>query len=283
MQKKHRFDLFRLSLRQREQVDMEDLIRPERSNREAWIRHLFSQRVEFRHHGTDFVYLPSEAQAGQKYVIGRIGREVSELENASPELGYREIMHDAWKAAVIVVDPGEHTDGQKVAIQFHPSVVKPSTIAPRLLQALDRENSPSPYIPSIHPITNKEAFWEFAARNKGKITKITFDLEVPNMFGTDDEYTKEMREFREIEKAKSIKLEISNPDGIDVDTDRVRYTVEKASLGTGSVTAKALGKNNKFSSNEQQISASISVESDGEVKSIFDQAVDFANRMLGRD
>jgi len=105
MQREYRFDLFRLSLRQREQVDILDKIEPK--SREEWIRTLFSSRTEFRHHGVDFVYIPMSPEETFPLVVGKIGRETSEIENTSPEDGYREVVHDTWKAAVVVVDPTE--------------------------------------------------------------------------------------------------------------------------------------------------------------------------------
>ncbi|MDV4168226.1 hypothetical protein [Rhodovulum sp. FJ3] len=282
MGKEHRFDLFRLSLRKREQIDIFEAIDP--ISREEWIRNLFTQKTSFRHHGTNYVYVPLDPRHTTPYIVGRIGREVSEIENTSPEDGYREYVHDAWKAAVVVVDPSEHQDGQKLAIQFHPNVGKPSTLAPRLLQAMEAQQDWPQYLTAVHPITNTEAFWEFVKRNEGKITYIRFELEVPNMFGGDDQYAEDMKAYRDKEKAQNVAIEIRSPDGIDADTDRVRYTAEKAmGQGTGNVRARAVGKNNKFSSKKQQESARIPTEEEGERRPLIERAADLASRILGRE
>lgn len=218
----------------------------------------------------------------EPFLVGKIGREVSEVENTAPEDGYREYVHDAWKAAVVVVDPADHEDGQKMSVQFHPDVGNPATLAPRLLQAMEQQQEWAPYLSSVHPITNTEAFWDFVRRNEGKITSIRFELDVPNMFGGDDEYTKEMRAFRDKEKAQKIAVEILSQDGIETDTDRVRYTVEKAmEQGTGTVRARAMG-NQIFSSQKQQESVRIPESEDSERRSLIDRATELANRMLGR-
>ena len=125
MRREHRFDLFRLSLRQRAQKSIFDAIEKQRT-REEWIRHLFSQTTEFRHHGTEFVYGPLNPEETKPYVVGKIGRPVSEEEYTPPEDGYKEYIHDAWKAAVVVCDPRESDDGQKIAIQFHTGGVSKS-------------------------------------------------------------------------------------------------------------------------------------------------------------
>lgn len=197
-----RFDLFRLSLRERRQKDLFAEI--DHMTRDEWIRALFSSRVTFSHHGVDFVYVPVGEDSSGGYIFGKIGRRVSEIEYTAPEDGYQEYVHDAWKAADLVVDPYAHEDGQKVAIQFHSDVGRPGSLAPKLVEALEEAQELKHFLTSIHPITNSEAFWSFVARNEGKITKIRFELEVPNMFGAEDEYEREMREFREKEKAQKV-------------------------------------------------------------------------------
>lgn len=208
----------------------------------------------------------------------------AKLENTHPDDGYEEFVHDTWNAAVVVVDPTEHDDGQKMAIQFHPEVGRPSTLAPRLLQAMEQQQEFNQYLSALHPITNTEKFWDFVSRNEGKITHIRFDLEVPNMFGGDDEYSKEMKEFRDKENAQSVAIEVSNPDGIDANTDRIRYTANKAmTQGTGKIKARAMGKNNNFTSQNQQESARTPVEDDPKQRPLIARAAELASRILGRD
>lgn len=275
-----RFDLFRLSLRQRHQEDL--FVSVERMGREDWIRTLFSKRVEFSHYGAELIYVPIKGNSSDRYVLGKIGREVSGLEYTGPEDGYQEYIRDTWKATMFVVDPTDHEDGQKVAIQFHSEFGKPNALAPRLLIALEEAQELKHFLTAIHPITSSEAFWSFVNRNEGKITKIRFELEVPNMFGAEDEYEREMREFREKEKAQKVVIEIKNPDGVDPHTERVRFTANKAmSQGTGKVTAKAMGKGNNFSSDEQQVYSKLVVpENDEDQIEVNDSQ---AKMILGRD
>lgn len=275
------FHLFRLNLRLCAQQDIANLVQPERQSREFWIRQLFAKRTEFRFRETEYVFIPYKSVSSKNSIVGKIGRQISSIEHTPPEDGYEEIIHDAWKAAIVVVDPTEHADGQKVAIEKNTDVGSPRTLAKQLLRAMEASNQPSPFLTSIHSITNREAFWNFAERNEGKITSLTFDLEVPNMFGSDDEYGREMKEYRDKEKAKNVQIKISNPNGISVDTDRVRYTVDKASRGTGSVSAKALGES--YSSDEQQVTSSITAEETSGSSSLLSLASNLASRIFGRE
>lgn len=279
---KIKFDLFRLSLRDRSQKGLFEGGEP---TRESYIRALFSQNVSFRHHGTDFQYIFSPDDSSDEFVVGKIGRQIFSLENLPPETGYAEFIHSTWKAALVVVDPRSFGDGQKIAIQRHRDVGKALALAPRLVSALEEKMDEKHFLSGIHPLASEQAFWDFVERNRGKITKISFELEVPNMFGGDDEYTREMREFRDNENAKKVKIEVSNPDGILADSERVQYTAHKAlEQGTGSITAKAMGKNNRFSSKRSNKTSEIELEEKGaDARPLMSLAASLANRILGRE
>lgn len=255
-----KFELFRLSLRKRDQLE---LFQNNHTSRADHIRSLFLQKVSFRHHGTEYEYVPSATDTDEKFVYGKIGRKVHSFENAPPEDGYEEIVHEGWKAAIVVVDPYESDDGQKVAIQEDRDVGKAQSLSVPLLAALEREVKEKPYLAAIHTISQKQAFWDFVAANEGKITRLSFELEVPNMFGTDDEYDQDIREYRDIEQASRVKIEISNPDGLNAQTERVRYTADRAmEQGTGVVRGQAMGKDNRFSSKNRPETTSIPVDKD---------------------
>ncbi|NEX45223.1 hypothetical protein G3572_03325 [Rhodobacter sp. ETT8] len=268
-----------MSLRTREQPSMFEVP----MNREGWIRHLFSSQVEFTHHGATFVYIPLDPKTTFPNIVGKIGRQTLEIANRPPHEGYAEYLLEAWKAAVLVVDPTEHADGQKLALQQHGDVGKPSSLAPRLLKALEANQEWVQFLASVHPITNAEAFWDWVKKNEGKITKIRIELEVPNMFGGDDEYDREMKQFREREKAQRVAIEVENPDGINAETDRIRYTADKAmAKGTGRIKAKAKGKNNNFTSQSQQESVKIP-KTDERGDGPLTIAKSMANKLLGRE
>lgn len=189
-----RFDHFRLSLRQREQPD---LFEEREITREEWLRDLFSRSVEFRHRGSDFAYVPAPDQSDEKTIVGRVGRNVLRSENMPPDRNLEEFMRESWQAAVIVVDPTHHEDGQKVAAESRVEVGKPSALLQRLITALEEASDTSPYFIEVHPIFPMESFWEFVEKNRGKIKSVGFEFAVPNMFGGADEFLDEMRRFRD--------------------------------------------------------------------------------------
>lgn len=278
------FEQFRLSLRARGQRTL--FGKYDEFSRDEWIKELFSADVEFNHYGSLYHYVPKTLQAGSSVLIGRLGRKTFSTKNTPPESGLEEYIDETWRASVIVIDPTEHEDGQKVAMQKLADVGSPLSLLPRLVQALEEHfaSEGPPFITSINPIGNSQEFQKFVAKNKGKITRVTFFLDVPNMFSSDDEYDKEMKAFRDKDQAQKVKLEISNPDGIDANSERVSYTAEKAmERGTGKVTARAMGKNNTFSSQKTQKKVKIQIDDEEDGSPLIDQAEANANRILGRD
>lgn len=278
------FEQYRLSLRARGQRTLfggyDDLTRVE------WIKVLFSTDVEFTHYGSLYHYVPKPLSDGSDVLIGRLGRKTYSTKNTPPESGLEEYIDETWRASVIVVDPTEHGDGQKVAMQKLRDVGSPLSLLPRLLQAFDEHyaSDGAPFLTAINPIGNAQEFKKFVEKNRGKITRITFFLDVPNMFNSDDEYDKEMKAYRDKDQAQKVKIEISNPDGVDANSERVSFTAEKAvERGTGKVTAKAIGKNNTFSSQKTQKKVKIQLDDEESGTPLIDQAEANSNRIFGRD
>jgi hypothetical protein len=170
-----RFDLIRLVLIDRPP----DLFSRSAPDRQTWLREVFGRQIVFQHYGTEMHYVPSPA-AHTTLIVGRIGRSTHVDENEPPEAGMEEIERESWIAAAVLIDPTRHADGQKAAIQNR--VGKPTAIFKSLVRHIN-ETGANPYVIEANPIVDPETFWQFEAQNRGEITKVTFDLFPPNMFG----------------------------------------------------------------------------------------------------
>lgn len=95
-----------------------------------------------------------------------------------------------------------------------------------------------PYVIEANSIIDPNTFWDFESRNRGKIIAITFELIAPNMFGIRDDLTKELTEFRDKEKARKVEISLFNEDGLKLDENRVRETVQYAVEGGGEIKAR---------------------------------------------
>jgi hypothetical protein len=77
------------------------------------------------------------------------------------------------------------------------------------------------------------------------------------MFGIRDEFDKEMAGFRDNEKARRVTIGLHNEDGLKLDDDRVRQTVQYATEGGGTIKAKTKKRRRSFNSNNKGIRVQI--------------------------
>lgn len=275
-----KFDLFRLSLLPRQQTEM---FEPslESTTREDWIRKVFSENLGFLSYGTQFHFRPETDASRPDALIGRIGRHISQPESKPPEEGFEEYTHEAWQAAVLVIDPRHHDDGQKLACENFLPVGKPSSLVPWIINAINERYPRAPYQIEANPIMRPGSFWDFERKNHGAITAINFDFIVPNMFGGDDDYNAEMREYRDREKARRVSVSLKNPDGLAADTERMQRAVEYAAKGGGSITARAK-KNQRYNSKNKTKRSIVKGLRDAGL-AVVDSAKELADRILGRE
>lgn len=242
----NQFELFHLSLLPRKHAVL-DFENYSGMSREQWLRKVFSEKQSFTHSGNVFHYAPSSDQESA-LMFGKIGRQVFRDENKSPSEGFEDITHETWRASFIVLDPNHHDDGQKIAVQKINEVGSPSRLIANLVKRINEFYS-GPYIIEVFQIIEEQSFWEFVEQNEGKVTSVTLELIPPNMFGSDEEFVSEMKEFSDNEAARKVKLSIENEEGINPNTDRMHRAVKYASKGGGKIRAKAKG-NKKYNSRD---------------------------------
>jgi hypothetical protein len=114
--------LFRLSLKEKTQAyafERRD-VNDERFSRELWIRDFFSIRRAFVHRGIEFIFVPEPIAVRylpRQLICGWIARAKLLPELTPPDEGLQPTLHESWRAALILIDPTEHKDGQKIAFE----------------------------------------------------------------------------------------------------------------------------------------------------------------------
>lgn len=114
---------------------------------------------------------------------------------------------------------------------FKSKLFKPSSLITTFISSINEKYSSAPFSVEIKPIFDASSFWSFAEANRGHITSLTFEFIAPNMFGSHDNLSEELREFREKEKAKKIKVNLCSDDGLDTSTERIKQSVDYAEKG----------------------------------------------------
>ncbi|WP_323796241.1 hypothetical protein [Nisaea sp.] len=236
------FDILRLSLLHTTQIDLEERRLSDGSefDRETWLQDVFSQQIQFIHRKEIFHFVPivDQDDSFPGLIAGRIGRLVKVQENEPPERGLTETEREAWHASLVLIDPTHHGDGQKVAFQKDSSIGTPLRLLESLANKINNSGISEPFFIEVAPVADLQTFWDFTKKNEGKVTAVTFEFLAPNMFGIHDDYDQEMANLRDNEKIRRAKLQIESEEGLELDTDRVRFAANYTTRGGGSLKAR---------------------------------------------
>jgi len=103
---------------------------------------------------------------------------------------------------------------------------------------------------------------------------VTFELIAPNMFGSEDDYDKELRKIRKEEKAQKVTVKFESPDGIDVETQRMRAAANVAIRGTGAIKARTRRGWKRFDSQTQGVQVPVDLEERGPLRQLITNAIE---------
>lgn len=246
------FDLLRLSMLPRAQLDAFERHKADGSEytREEWLRAIFSEKFSFLHFKEHFNYEPEPDTPDDLdgLIVGRIGRQISVSEAQPPEGALRPVERTTWKAALFLIDPTAHDDGQKVAVEVSPIIGRPQPVLQSLANHINLRSEP--FHLEVNTISDPQSFWDFVKANRGQITSVTFEFVAPNMFGHEEDYVKEMNDLKEKERVQKLKMELQSKEGLILETDRVERAVDYAAKGGGAIQAKTKRKT-RFSSKDK--------------------------------
>ncbi|MXP42533.1 hypothetical protein GRI75_12870 [Altererythrobacter soli] len=232
---RERFELFRLSLLQRQQIDAFEA----RRTREEYLRAVFLDRWVFEYYGNEFHYVPDEQQPRSDVILARIGRKLTTTENLPPDEGFADTLHQGWKALAVLIDPREHRDGQKAAVALNERVGSPQRLIAEVVRTINSKLPNTDWHIEVEPIPDTESFWQYARKHEGEITNLAFEFVPPNMFGGSDDLSEELRQFRKAEHAEKVTLILKAQEGLDAVTKRTKEAVDYISKAGGTIRARS--------------------------------------------
>jgi hypothetical protein len=231
------FYIFRVSLIHEQNLFV-SLSDGETTSREQWIRRIFSSERKFVHFGSEFLFKPENSIVSDDLLFGWIARPKSLLERTPPEEGLHPTEHESWQAAFVIVDPTEHADGQKVAMETSQSVGKPEAILASLFKIYEQELH-APYGAQIFAVTDEASFWGFAKSHQNRIKAVTFNVAAPNMFNDRNDFQQELRALRDKENVARVKATLESNTVLNTDSSRLRDIVDYTERGAGELSATA--------------------------------------------
>lgn len=179
-------------------------------------------------------------------------------ERTPPWEGLEPTRHIFWKAALLMIDPSHHDDGQKIAFQQHPEVGKPGPILDALAKRISEpaDSFWGPYSVSIYPIIQEKSFSNFAQQHRGKIKEITYEASVPNMFGSPDDFSDEMRVLRDEANVSRVKTKLMSDETLNTEASHLGEVANHVEKGGGEIQAKTLS-GETYRSSEHSVSVEL--------------------------
>lgn len=257
-----KFNLFRLSVL----VDPQNRLFPDYDSKEDYIYKKFSKNHEFFHRKIQFFYVFLGEVKGK--IIGRIGRETKIDYNSSPDQGFEKSSMPVWRASTIVLDPGGHVDGHKLAVEEISTLGRSDAILNSLISFVNQEND-SIYSLVLNPIVASGRFFDFVEEVGSPVSFLSITFTPPNgLWSADSNAKDEVKRVSEKTNATQIKTVISNKKGLDLTSEDLKESISYAESGSGNIRAKAVN-GRSFSSDKAQESVFIDVSgaaSDDDVK-----------------
>ncbi|WP_126421307.1 hypothetical protein [Asticcacaulis excentricus] len=274
------FQLFRLVLTPRRQIDLLDV--HSGFTREQYLKSVFTEERKFKRRKSEFHYIPEDKALPDGAIVGKLGKPVRREENLPPDQGFKEVTHDAWKAVVIAIDPTNHEDGQKASVQIDAQVGNPLVLLPEFVKAINESYPGAPFLIQAEPLFDQGDFWDFAHENSGQVTCVTFEFVTPNgPWGTANDVKNGMKEYQNILNAAKVTQTFQNKDGLDLDNDLIRASVDYAESGQGTIKAKAK-KKKKYNSTDSRKTVTIKSEPEGD-EEVVDIVFRLFKKVLGRN
>lgn len=112
-------------------------------------------------------------------------------------------------------------------------------------------NTPE-YSIEFQKLTSVTDFWDAYERHRSELVSVEFSLRVPNPIGMREETAAWLRTVRDTERADTVNIKFSAPAGtLNLNTDRVRDTVDYIVGGGGEAKLKKKGMQKVFDTKDQ--------------------------------
>lgn len=268
------FEQFHFSLIEREQSE---LFEPS-LKREQWLRQKLGERIDFYHAGKPFHWVPQDYS--DELICAVIERERVHTVRTPPDKGAEETEDTYYTGSLVIVDPADHPDGQRVSVQQDQHVGQPSAMLTSLLKHLNIR-SEHQYALHFKALFKSDNFWKFADKHGGQLAFVRFRFTVPNMiFGAGGKTKDGLRRIGEDTDAQEIDLRLDSDDGVKADSTAVREGLAYGEEGNAKVTAKALN-GDRWSSTTEKLTVKMPRILNF-VEATKDEAQAWLNQALGR-
>lgn len=211
---------------------------PDRRSRQQFLESVFTQELQFRHHGSDFIWRHYSIVEGT-FLVGVIARRTTTRLGGSPTEDFGVKDAENWITANVLIDISDHPDGQKVAMEHDGALGTPFPVFRALVDYVNARQDDD-WIISVHPITLSTDFWSVVQKHRGQISQIELTFVPPNIFGGSSATETAMKELNKIDNMTEMEVKIKNPSkALTPQSERLREAVDYISKGGGEIQLKS--------------------------------------------
>lgn len=223
-----------------------------------------SEPINFRKRGADLAYVFTLKQG--KYIVSKIGRKSQIKRTLSPEHNFEIRDEENWPFCNVIFFLGDDPEkGQKIAFEYKSSVfTSPFDQLKVFSEKLNETLSTYGYVISINPITEQKEFWNLVDENKGKIEKLCFTFNTPNLFNLNKSLSDDLKGVGKEFQSNRVSIDIENSDGkleVPRENELVKQGVEYVARGGGEYALKIKGKARRvLKSSNNIVTRSVEIE-----------------------
>ena len=201
--------------------------------------------ISYESRGTNLAYL-FRAKNGD-FIVGRVGRKSKIKRHLPPEKKFRSQDEESWPFCDVIFNlSGDHEKGQKIAFEYKSGVFSsPNEQLKHLAEKINEELMTYGYVFSVNPVTEEQEFWKIINDNKGKVEKLSFTFNAPNLFGLDNTLNEDLKNASKVYNINRATIELENSDGklaVPENSELIKQGVEYVARGGGQYAIKLKGR-----------------------------------------
>jgi hypothetical protein len=233
------YQFFRLSLSENAApplLERSGIIR--RPAREAFLRTVFSKERVFTHWKQDFKYRYFGTSGDVIY--GAIGRE---HEEGTHDADFTPGTVKKWEIANVFLDTSGDKDVQKLVVQCNPKVGQPSAFVFSFIDHLNDTESRDAWWTTVFNMSDQSDLWDAEKKYRGQITRINLRFAVPNMLGSSDAISEELKEIGKEIHGQEVEMDIIRQQGgLSLQSSYIKSAIDYISQGAGQIIVKVRRK-----------------------------------------
>ncbi len=212
-------------------------------------------KFTYKSNGVQLAFVTVKEQNG--YFICKLGKKATIKRHLPPDENFEETVEESWPFATVIINTNPNNGkGQKIVFELKSNVFpSPQEQIKNLQDELNTFLLSSGYAIAINPVTEVREFWHVVDENEGKIEKLTFSYNAPNLFGIKDSLNDELKGLEKEYNSNRISIELENSAGLlkVPKNDLTNQSVEYITKGGGEYSLKIKGKVKKVLKSKDSI------------------------------